>query len=506
MGIAQRLWRQVLHPGDPRDPREIQGEIDDELAFHLEQRERELVAGGLAPQEARAEALRRFGDVEHIRAACRRVQTGGMIMLQRVTLALVVVLLGVVAWLARASVLAQRAARDEMHAMRANVERMTVELQKQRAQSLGFTPGLLDLQTRALQFPSTPHREEETAAAVWLERMRQPRDAASDEPDPYRWLITGCTPQRRGALLHELWPALDSAQRGALAQALLAAGVHSQMFEIAQLLVQAPEDALAAQGLEFLRKFALVDFRLEQRQDCLTWLERNRSRDLSEILAETAPALVARLKLAQHFDTDCERFAELSVRSAGGAVVYFDSAGALREAGGLDLIERWAAAPEPRARVAALNWMRGLELDDVTLRKLVVSMVRDATPRDPRFLPELCTLLAEQGDAWGAELLQRELELAIAASPRNLADVEALLLALAPGNREDVMPHALALMLQANSDDLTALFDRALLCELGGEQPDPRHDLEWWRNWWLVHRDEYPATLSDPTTGLPLVR
>src|SRR5688500_10379756 len=44
-----------------RRPR-IEADVDDEVAFHLEMRAGELVARGWAPEAARAEALRRFGD------------------------------------------------------------------------------------------------------------------------------------------------------------------------------------------------------------------------------------------------------------------------------------------------------------------------------------------------------------------------------------------------------------------------------------------------------------
>ena len=45
-------------------------EVDDELAFHLETRVRQLVASGLAPDAARREAARQFGDVESVRRSC----------------------------------------------------------------------------------------------------------------------------------------------------------------------------------------------------------------------------------------------------------------------------------------------------------------------------------------------------------------------------------------------------------------------------------------------------
>jgi predicted permease len=48
----------------------IAHEVDDELAFHIDMRVQKLIAGGLAPDVARAEALRQFGNVETVRDFC----------------------------------------------------------------------------------------------------------------------------------------------------------------------------------------------------------------------------------------------------------------------------------------------------------------------------------------------------------------------------------------------------------------------------------------------------
>ncbi|HEX2187337.1 MAG TPA: ABC transporter permease [Longimicrobiaceae bacterium] len=50
-----------------------QAEVDDELAFHLEERVREYVARGMDPDAARAAALERFGDVEGVRGECAQL-------------------------------------------------------------------------------------------------------------------------------------------------------------------------------------------------------------------------------------------------------------------------------------------------------------------------------------------------------------------------------------------------------------------------------------------------
>ena len=54
MAWPQRLWNLLRW-------RRLDDEIDEELEFHLECAIRDNVAGGLSPDEARREALRRFG-------------------------------------------------------------------------------------------------------------------------------------------------------------------------------------------------------------------------------------------------------------------------------------------------------------------------------------------------------------------------------------------------------------------------------------------------------------
>jgi putative ABC transport system permease protein len=51
----------------------VEQEIDAEIAFHLEEEVRRLTSGGMAPDQARAEAQRRFGDLPHTRAELARI-------------------------------------------------------------------------------------------------------------------------------------------------------------------------------------------------------------------------------------------------------------------------------------------------------------------------------------------------------------------------------------------------------------------------------------------------
>ena len=61
------LWRERWRRLAGREPT---AEVDDELAFHLEERTRELLALGIDEQEARERAQRRFGDLAAIRGEC----------------------------------------------------------------------------------------------------------------------------------------------------------------------------------------------------------------------------------------------------------------------------------------------------------------------------------------------------------------------------------------------------------------------------------------------------
>jgi predicted permease len=61
---VRRLFRLAI-----RRPELAKDDVDREIAFHLEERVRQLVASGMTPAEADAEARRRFGDLDASRAA-----------------------------------------------------------------------------------------------------------------------------------------------------------------------------------------------------------------------------------------------------------------------------------------------------------------------------------------------------------------------------------------------------------------------------------------------------
>ena len=64
-------WRRYLRFWGPQ----AASDVDDELRFHLEMRERDYLVGGMSPIDAKAAARRRFGNVDAARAACITVTT-----------------------------------------------------------------------------------------------------------------------------------------------------------------------------------------------------------------------------------------------------------------------------------------------------------------------------------------------------------------------------------------------------------------------------------------------
>lgn len=62
------MGRRIMRPS-------VEREVNEEFSFHVDMRVRELVAQGWTEEEARAEAVRRFGDMERVKRSCRDLGT-----------------------------------------------------------------------------------------------------------------------------------------------------------------------------------------------------------------------------------------------------------------------------------------------------------------------------------------------------------------------------------------------------------------------------------------------
>ncbi len=117
-------------PPEARSEAELAAEVHAELEHHLACKVHDLLEQGSTPEQARAEARRSFGDVASVERTCLRLRMGERIMLQRVHLAVTLMLLvGVLflAWSNHRSGLAAARASEVAAMMREDVQRVMGE-------------------------------------------------------------------------------------------------------------------------------------------------------------------------------------------------------------------------------------------------------------------------------------------------------------------------------------------------------------------------------------------
>ncbi|MGH9835728.1 MAG: permease prefix domain 1-containing protein [Blastocatellia bacterium] len=71
MPIIKTILRRL---GLPDRSEAADREIEDELRFHIEMRTRDNIEAGMTPEDAVADAMRRFGDFDHIQAICEEIR------------------------------------------------------------------------------------------------------------------------------------------------------------------------------------------------------------------------------------------------------------------------------------------------------------------------------------------------------------------------------------------------------------------------------------------------
>lgn len=116
-----RSWLPRL---DPRSDEELGRDLEDEFAFHLDELARECRADGMNEAAARAEARRRFGDVEKVRRQCARIARQERVMLQRVNFVLMIIVLLVVAGVGLQVAITQRYNTLALQAITADLANM----------------------------------------------------------------------------------------------------------------------------------------------------------------------------------------------------------------------------------------------------------------------------------------------------------------------------------------------------------------------------------------------
>lgn len=253
-----------------RSEAEIEREIAEEIAFHLEQRTRELVEQGMAEGEARIEAERRFGSPERVRAQCRSVQLGERIMLQRVNFVLNLVLAAALAGLGWTFWQSNAHVQDQLHHLTALLE-----------------PRAAELAPRAVPEPDP--------LAARFERLKTPEEAAA-----FGGELAAVNPGRALDLVRAGWARIaDPKARMALLEPFVASAGHAKVVQLLDLAMNDPDAGVRARACEALRSYAWQDFSGRPPMIYHEWYDAVRDFDLRDALEISVGKYQGRLRAAQ---------------------------------------------------------------------------------------------------------------------------------------------------------------------------------------------------------------
>ncbi len=292
--VLERLGIFARAP-DSRPRAAITADIDAELAFHLDESARELEEAGLAPDAARAEARRRFGDTEQVRRECARTQMGERFMVQRLHFLLTGLLIAVVGFLwlgtrrAQVEIEAHRSANQEL------MNRLAAEAGRLAAMSsaLSLEPGARPaLGAGHYQAPDGSTMDLASAAERWRERFGQ-SDAWRHGLRIADQLVI--LPESQGVeILAACWPALVVAHREQALKPFVFHGGHPFALEALDLGLRDEAASVRERALGYLMTYAWRDLSVgDGAADA--WMAEWREKPLAEVVGANARRWVREL-------------------------------------------------------------------------------------------------------------------------------------------------------------------------------------------------------------------
>ena len=439
-------------------------------------------------------------------------------MLQRVTLVLLVILLATVAWLSLQSVTSQRAAQAEIKALHAEISSLTQAVEKNSdaksapPQSFGIMQPLVNpgefryLPTALPVGPKRVLKEEATSADEWLARFQEDkaRGVKDDERDERAYsLRQNCSEDRAIAVLKEVFPKLDVEQRRIVLDVMVGENAEHLAFAALDLGVADADESIVRKAYQLMREFTLVSFKVDQHAEYLAWRAAHKSLTQHQIVSQTGPILFQKWLDQKGWNESCWVDSPIQ-QDADGLMKWRVDASYLLEAGAARVIQAWSRDPNPKARVAAAQWMSVVPLDEVTMRMLVMPMLSDPMPRDPMLVPAICEALTARSCRWAWEPLLVELNRTLAGVPPNRKQLESIATALAQADREKTVPTLVAWICHAKSPLVEEVLGKLALSDSANVEFDSAHDSSWWLNWWSINRAQYQTDLTTET-GLPHV-
>lgn len=308
--MAAFLERLGLFPRapDPRPLGVIAADIEDELAFHLEASTRALIEEGLEDEAARAEALRRFGDVDRIRRECARTLMGERIVLQRIQFVLTAALLAAVVFLVLASRETNaRAAveRERSLALLAQIEARLVQGEARLVEERRHAASEPALQPPPVidRLPVLGQSAEESPAGAYLAANGTRTDlgtareswseAFNEQHGSWRHglriaeRLAALSGSQGAEILVQVWNELSVEHREQVMKPFVFDGGHPHALEVLELGFEDSVHSVRERAVLYLQTYAWQDLWQGDGQGD-RWLAQWRDRPVGEVLRENA--------------------------------------------------------------------------------------------------------------------------------------------------------------------------------------------------------------------------
>lgn len=280
---------------DARPVNEIRADIDAELAFHVEEATREEIARGRDPEQAHAEALRRFGDVERVRRECAWTQLGERIVMQRVQVLLTAVLIaavGLLLWSNRTARAALEVERQTHATLLARIE-TRLDALAPTANAVAVTPSPVSGPGRARVDSAAGHLNPEGVAVTFEEAVLAWHAEFAARGTTWRRGLElvgrlAALPGSQGVeILARVYPALHTEVREQVAKPFVFDGGRPDVLEVLELGVRDPEPSVRERAFQYLRRYAFVDLGFGE-SAAESWFAAWRDRPVDEVLRENA--------------------------------------------------------------------------------------------------------------------------------------------------------------------------------------------------------------------------
>jgi hypothetical protein len=494
--VPLRSW---LFARDGRTSAEVERDIEDELAFHLEMRERELVESGMSQSDARRGAEERFGDVVRVRERCRTVQMGDRIMLQRAQLVLMIVLVVAVLVIGLQSFAAQSSAQDEIGRMSDEIRRLTAALQRAPGSAMpaaGLSDPLVGARETASRAvaedaPAAPF-DVESESARWLARFEQAKtwrhglalgEELSELPD-----------DRSLAILERIYaqiPAIDSRQQ--LLKSFVFDGAKANACEVLHLAATDRELAVQKWAFNYLKSFALRDFSIDP-DAYAVWRAANAKEPMPKILARSAADLLVRMR--GETGTALRKELEFAARADLRVLAKHLPEEAFTEwkADVLGEAERGAASADGGVQEGALELATRIGVDEQFRRRAVDPLLEPGCPAPDEVRAAAVRALAsapfEGQTARLVEIYERE----SSGGRESRSVTQAALHALARSKDAHAIPELIRVLVR--NDAPAARRDVGSALEsLTGVPNEDGHDGEFWIGWFAKNKKRLPEEL-----------